>query len=186
MTEPAGAPNEELSDTIRHQSRTLLKNVFYEPYQPWADHYMLPRIPPEMEHMDELGTPVPPPRIQRGYGPDHNQYLTIGRQNFEDMSRTMAEVGCPLSADQRILDFGCAAGRMTRWLRLLGDGQEYWGADVIGEDLFWAKQYMRPHIKFAVTTRQPPLPFEDNYFDFIFACSVFSHIDDSPKHGCWS
>ena len=57
MTEPAGAPNEELSDTIRHQSRTLLKNVFYEPYQPWADHYMLPRIPPEMEHMDELGRP---------------------------------------------------------------------------------------------------------------------------------
>ena len=176
------ATSESLSavskDTIRTESRTLLANVFYQPFEHWADHYRVPREPPAMEHTDELGSPVPPAAIMRGYGPDHVQYLKTGRQNFEAMARTMAELGCPLSAGQRILDFGCAAGRMTRWLRLLGDGPEYWGADVIGEDLFWAKQYLGPQIKFVMTTRQPHLPFEDHYFNFIFACSVFSHIDD--------
>jgi SAM-dependent methyltransferase len=171
MTEDARPP-------FRRQVQPLLRNVFYEPYEPSADHYALPLHPPEMEHTDELGSPVPPPAIQRGYGPDHSRYLTTGRQNFEVMVRTMAKVGSPLAADQRILDFGCAAGRMTRWLRTLGDGPQFWGVDVLGEDLFWAKQYLTPFIKFAVTTRQPPVPFEDRYFDFVFACSVFTHIDD--------
>jgi SAM-dependent methyltransferase len=40
------------------------------------------------------------------------------------------------------------------------------------------QQYLSPPFKFATNTSEPHLPFEDRSFDFIYACSVFTHIAD--------
>jgi SAM-dependent methyltransferase len=104
--------------------------------------------------------------------------LENGKASMEQMLKIMSESGADINCEWRILDFGCAAGRMTRWLRLLGEGKEYWGVDVIGMDIYWARSALSKWFNFLTTVRLPHLPFEDNYFDFIFACSVFTHIDD--------
>ena len=163
---------------VDRKMKTLLHNVFYEPFAKHSDSYRLPDTENFVGKRCELGMPVPPAKTMRGYGPDPDVYLKTGKMNFEMMLSLLKKYGRPLSKNDRILDFGCGAGRMTRWLRLLGDGPGYYGTDVLGEDIFWAKQNLSDHFKFFTNIRLPHLPFEDNYFDFIFAGSVFTHIDD--------
>jgi SAM-dependent methyltransferase len=42
----------------------------------------------------------------------------------------------------------------------------------------WCTQYLAPPFHFLVNTILPHLPFEDRYFDVVYAGSVFTHIDD--------
>jgi len=67
---------------------------------------------------------------------------------------------------------------MIRWLKPLAENCEIWGTDISAEHIYWANQYLNPPFNFAATTTVPHLPFEDRYFDFIYAGSVFTHIDD--------
>jgi ubiquinone/menaquinone biosynthesis C-methylase UbiE len=93
----------------------------------------------------------------------------------------LAQAGLPLTPGQRILDFGCAAGRMMRWLTPFASTGEVWGADVSAEHVLWCEQHLNPPFNFIITTVTPHLPFEDNFFDLIYAGSVFTHIDDLAK-----
>ena len=67
---------------------------------------------------------------------------------------------------------------MLRWLEDVADKCEVWGTDISGEHILWCKQNMSPPFHFFITTTNPHLPFPDNYFDVIYAGSVFTHIDD--------
>src|SRR6185437_620486 len=52
------------------------------------------------------------------------------------------------------------------------------GVDIWASAILWCKEWLSPPFHFATTTICPHLPFEDRYFDFIFAGSVFTHIED--------
>lgn len=163
---------------VDRKTKNLFHNVFYEPYKRLDDCFFLPNIEVYNGKLCELGMPVPPARTMRGYGPDPDAYLKSGRANVQKMFELMEVNGCKLRNTDRILDFGCGAGRMTRWLRLLGEGSEYYGVDVLSDDIYWAKQNLGDFINFFTNIRLPHVQFEDNYFDFTYAGSVFSHIDD--------
>src|SRR5262249_2975428 len=53
-----------------------------------------------------------------------------------------------------------------------------WGVDVTAEHIIWCQQHLSPPFYFATVTTAPHLPFEDRYFDLIYAGSVFTHIAD--------
>jgi SAM-dependent methyltransferase len=55
-----------------------------------------------------------------------------------------------------------------------------WGTDIKGSTISWCQQHLSPPLLFATTTTFPHLPFEDNYFDLVYAGSVFTHIIDLP------
>jgi SAM-dependent methyltransferase len=78
-----------------------------------------------------------------------------------------------------VLDFGCAAGRMLRWYPAGGES-ERWGCDIKGATIAWCRQHLSPPMEFVATTTLPHLPFEDGYFDLVYAGSVFTHIIDMP------
>jgi len=78
----------------------------------------------------------------------------------------------------RILDFGCATGRMIRWLAEFADHGEVWGTDISAEYIVWCAQHLAPPFRFLVNTILPHLPFEERYFDVVYAGSVFTHIED--------
>jgi ubiquinone/menaquinone biosynthesis C-methylase UbiE len=42
----------------------------------------------------------------------------------------------------------------------------------------WCKQHLGARLRFLTTTTVPHLPFEDRHFGFVYAGSVFTHIDD--------
>jgi ubiquinone/menaquinone biosynthesis C-methylase UbiE len=73
---------------------------------------------------------------------------------------------------------GVAGARMMRWLNDVADKCEIWGTDISGDHIVWCKQHLSPPFNFFITTQYPHLPFEDQYFDVIYAGSVFTHIDD--------
>ncbi|WP_197446187.1 class I SAM-dependent methyltransferase [Tautonia plasticadhaerens] len=79
---------------------------------------------------------------------------------------------------QRILDFGCASGRMIRYFEDVAGRCEIWGVDINAEHITWCQQHLSPPFNFATTTTFPHLPFEDRSFDLIYCGSVFTHIAD--------
>lgn len=120
---------------------------------------------------DQTG-PIPPPHLQAGYG----NYLEGGRKDVDAMLQILAESGLTLSSVRKILEFGCAAGRMSRHIPALIPNSEFWGVDISVDHIRWCQENLMPPINFATTTTVPHLPFPDNYFDLVFCGSVFTHI----------
>jgi ubiquinone/menaquinone biosynthesis C-methylase UbiE len=94
------------------------------------------------------------------------------------MMSILAASDCVLRPGDRVLDFGCGAGRMIRHLRSFAETTEIWGTDISAEHILWCKRNLSPPFRFATTTKVPHLPFEDRSFRLIYCGSVFTHIDD--------
>lgn len=121
--------------------------------------------------------PVPPRELRLGYGRSADAYLASGRRDVEMLERIVEASRTRLADCRRILDLGCGAGRMVRWLVDVG-GREIWGADVSADHILWCEQHLSPPFRFVTTTSCPHLPFEDGYFDLVYAGSVFTHISE--------
>lgn len=150
--------------------------TIYLPYLKNSDSYIIPKQLDSLEKC-EFGLPIPPKNLWLGYGNNSSEYL-YGKEQVTKMLDILKQSEFDLSKKMNMLDFGCGAGRMIRWLKPFADKCEIWGTDISAEHINWANQYLRPPFNFATTTTNPHLPFEDRYFDVIYAGSVFTHIDD--------
>ena len=84
----------------------------------------------------------------------------------------------------KILEWGCGPARIIRHLpRLLNDSCEIYGSDYNSKTIEWCKENI-PGIKFSKNNLQPPLEFEGNFFDIIYATSVFTHLSEE-MHYAW-
>lgn len=144
----------------------------YSPYRGYADAYCLPKNSTDFDGYGPQGLPVPPEPLRFGYR-TNEAYLQTGKTDIDALLKI-----CPLDDAQRILDFGCGSGRMIRWLKEYADDREIWGTDIIADYLLWCQQHLSPPFHFVTATMLPHLPFEDHYFDLIYAGSVFTHLDD--------
>lgn len=151
-------------------------NLLYFPYKADALTYVIPKKKIEYDTC-EYGLPVPPQELWLGYGKTNEEYL-FGKHQVEKMLSIINSSEFFLSDGDKILDFGCGAGRMIRWLKPYSNFCEIWGTDISADHIYWANQYLKPPFNFATNTTIPHLPFADNYFNFIYAGSVFTHIDD--------
>lgn len=61
------------------------------------------------------------------------------------------------------------------------DKAEFYGSDIDPEAIAWCKEHHADLAQFVVTPTSPPLPFEDNYFDFIYSISVFTHMPEEME-----
>lgn len=153
----------------------------YFPYENGKDCYAIPKIPEPYETTDKNGLPLPPQQLNQGYGTTSEEYLASGELHVRNMLTIAANAGYSISGGDRILDLGSgSSGRMTRHLFEFAKKCEIWGTDVCAEYIIWCKQHLSPPFHFATTTTIPHLPFEDNYFNFVFTGSVFTHMDDLP------
>jgi ubiquinone/menaquinone biosynthesis C-methylase UbiE len=75
----------------------------------------------------------------------------------------------------RVLDFGCGAGRVLRQFAREAKSGEYWGCDLYEPTISWLKENLEPPFRFYVSAGRP-LPHPDEYFDLVYAISVFTHI----------
>src|ERR1700751_3681822 len=60
------------------------------------------------------GLPVPPEELWAGYGSDAQTYVRSGKNDIAEMVRILEASGFTLMNTTRVLEFGCAAGRMLR------------------------------------------------------------------------
>ena len=154
--------------------------VKYFPYKYGEDSYDIPLLPDSSVETCMHGLPIPPIPLWQGYGKTSNEFLASGREHVQKMLDILREANFPLGNGKRILELGCGGGRMIRHLKEFAESGEVWGTDVCAEYIIWCKQYLSPPFHFVTTTTIPHLPFADNYFDFVYAGSVFTHIDDLP------
>jgi SAM-dependent methyltransferase len=175
-----------ISDAMQQAVQRGLRNHGYVeaiwPNQPGSPCYLIPKTPertPENCLFHESSPlPIPPREFWLGYGETVEGFLALGKEHMDTIRAMLTEAGTPIESAGRILDFGCAAGRMIRWLHDLADSCEIWGTDIGSQFITWCKQYLSPPFHFATTTTSPHLPFEDRYFGLIYAGSVFTHLDD--------
>jgi SAM-dependent methyltransferase len=149
----------------------------YFPYKAGAACYVVPKV---SGVSPGARRPVPPREtwISDKYGQTDDDYLASGQRDVQDMLDILDRAGVSLSALGHILEFGCGDGRMIRWLEHLAGDREIWGTDIHAGRIFWCKQNLGRPFHFVTNTTVPHLPFEDRHFGFVFAGSVFTHIDD--------
>jgi ubiquinone/menaquinone biosynthesis C-methylase UbiE len=83
-----------------------------------------------------------------------------------------------------ILEWGCGPARIIRHLpKLLDSSCEIFGSDYNHQTIDWCKKNI-PGIQFSKNNLQPPLEFQNNFFDIIYATSVFTHLSEE-MHYAW-
>ena len=116
------------------------------------------------------GPPLPPRRLMvrvAGTG-DADWFLRSGRAGYDAIA-----AHAPLAELESVLDFGCGCGRVTRWWSDF-DGRVA-GSDVSGPAIDWCRANL-PFGRFEQNALAPPLVFEDESFDLVYALSVFTHL----------
>ena len=90
-----------------------------------------------------------------------------------------AHAGKSLTDCEKILDWGCGAGRLTQHLpRMLQ--AEIHGVDIDAENIAWAAANI-PDVQFAPIGLDPPLPFPDASFDAMIGLSVYTHLSEEDQ-----
>jgi SAM-dependent methyltransferase len=99
------------------------------------------------------------------------------QEQIRGLERALAVLGREIADFDRLLDFGCGVGRYLRHFGPLSDQMEIVGVDVDAEMIDWLVKNM-PFGTYVAGPDEPPLPFEDEYFDLVLNHSVFTHLDE--------
>jgi len=84
----------------------------------------------------------------------------------------------------KMLEWGCGPARIIRHLpKLLDSCCEIYGSDYNSKTIDWCKKNIQG-IQFSKNNLQPPLEFQNNFFDIIYATSVFTHLSEE-MHYAW-
>lgn len=154
--------------------------IKYLPHESAFDSYVIMKEEHDPERC-RYGLPIPPKDLWLGYGADTEEYLSLGEGDVRLMLEALRETGFVLAPGNRVLDFGCASGRMMRHLAEYSQTCEIWGTDINARILPWCQRNLSPPFQFAITTTVPHLPFEDRYFNLVYVGSVFTHIEDLTR-----
>jgi SAM-dependent methyltransferase len=109
--------------------------------------------------------------------PDAESFVRIGEVCAADIQSALLKVGHDLRSFTRILDFGCGCGRTLMHLKDLAPSAQIYGADIDVKAIEWSKQNLK-FAKFEITKPVPPTEYADETFDFIYAISVFTHLNE--------
>jgi ubiquinone/menaquinone biosynthesis C-methylase UbiE len=75
----------------------------------------------------------------------------------------------------RILDWGCGCGRLTYLLSKISTSFEIHGCDIDKEAVDWCRGNITG-VEFKVISPIPPTDYGSNFFDFVIANSVLTHL----------
>ena len=100
--------------------------------------------------------------------PKHHFHLEFGRARF-----LAHNIKGP-----RVLDLGCGSAPFAQTLRVHSEARELFGLDLDPACVAIAAQVYDHAATFDIGE---PLPFSDGYFDSVFSCDVFGHIEFRHK-----
>lgn len=86
--------------------------------------------------------------------------------------------------NKRILDWGCGPGRIIRHLPdLLPETCFFYGTDANEKTIAWCQQTLHD-IDFQNNGINPPLNYQQDYFDALYGISIFTHLS-AQNHEKW-
>jgi SAM-dependent methyltransferase len=161
-----------VDERIRIQLGGTLENAAaIIPISPAASTIVTPRSvgQPDLAPVD---MPLPP----RDLWEVEASYLEDGERHVEVMREALTGAGW--DGEGAVLDFGCGAGRLTRWWAADAKQRPVWGVDINAPAIDWARAHLSPPLDFAVCSSLPTLPFADGAFGLVFGASVFTHLSE--------
>lgn len=125
--------------------------------------------------------PLPPTaNIQRVIGDTSTTRFAMGGATiFKNLEAYLRETGYCWSDFPRILDWGCGAGRLTRYLISETTARVY-GGDIDADNIAWCRSAY-PGGEFEVLPLYPPTAFPDESFDLITGLSVLTHLREKDQ-----
>ena len=131
------------------------------------------------------GLPLPPADLirmtsglyRRASDPDaiFRRYEKTGVESAGFISDLLARHGADMRSFGSLLDFGCGCGRVARRWRDLP--ARVHGSDYNPHLARWCADQL-PFGEFVNNAGEPPLPYGDATFDFIYSISIFTHLDE--------
>lgn len=112
------------------------------------------------------------------YGESQEAHLRTGKIEVEHIQRCLQNSGYDQADFKKILEFGCNNCRLLRWFYHEDNPRTLLGSDVNLKMTEWVRKNLGHVINVQRNDYHPPLNFADASFDFVFAGSVFTHIDD--------
>jgi SAM-dependent methyltransferase len=112
------------------------------------------------------------------YFDNHLTYWLMGLGDFMLIKEIANDAGIPLQSGTRFFDFGCASGRVLRQFIFQAEEVSAYGCDMGQNNIRWIRKHLPPKASVFQNTILPHLPIPDDFMDFIYAGSVFTHIGD--------
>lgn len=116
-------------------------------------------------------------RYRVSSSPDAQNFINIGKKCAADIQSALRQGGYELAEFERVLDFGCGCGRTLIHLKDLAPRAQFDGTDIDQRAIDWCRQNLQ-FATFKVGQASPPTDYEPDRFDFIYAISVFTHLDE--------
>lgn len=133
--------------------------------------------------VDEDGLKYPSPTLRwRVHGAfDLASFIRVGQRDCQDICSILEKNNLSIGGFNSLLEFGCGCGRVLRHIRKLSANAEIFGTDIDPEGIAWCQDNIKP-ATFTVNPFTPPSAFSDGQFDFVFAISVFTHLDEELQN----
>jgi 2-polyprenyl-3-methyl-5-hydroxy-6-metoxy-1,4-benzoquinol methylase len=124
------------------------------------------------------GLPLPPAQLMFLVQGTTNvrEFWTDGLGTAQAILDVLHGSGIDIGGSMRILDFGCGSGRVIRHLHGM-TGARFNGSDYNPLLIEWCQRNLR-FGQFDVNGVSPPLVYEKEQFDLVYALSVFTHFPE--------
>jgi trans-aconitate methyltransferase len=127
------------------------------------------------------GYPVPPENLRYLISGERNNsrdsFLAMGQHCSQRIIDVLAQKGVDINTFHSILDFGCGCGRTIRWFHHLS-GATLHGTDYNPKLIRWCRRNL-PFATFGINYIEPPLTYEPEQFELVYAFSVFTHLPEA-------
>ena len=131
-----------------------------------------------------------PPDLQT-VPPDHLRKRVHGSENangFVGVGRLAAIAVYLLfgahrgvTAEDRVLDFGCGCGRVIRHAQALMPQARFFGTDIDPEAIAWCRTHLEAVAQFDTNAALPPTGYPDGFFSHVYGISVFTHLPEDMQ-----
>lgn len=137
------------------------------------NQYQLPLHPLQA---DDATVPEPKlvSHIQNPQKCNPDNYFATGNRAVLNFLRELHDHGANPMTFERMLEFGVGLGRLMR--HFVSFPCQRFGCDVTADVLDFSRRTLGRHVELAQNSLAPPLPYADGMFDFVYANSVFTHI----------
>lgn len=130
------------------------------------------------------GLPLPPAHLVYLVSGQHDlaEFCRIGVRGAESIRAMLAQHGLDIARFGHVLDFGCGCGRIMRQWHAIS-GPAFYGSDYNPLLLNWCRDNL-PFATFSLNDETDGLRYPDATFDFAYAISVFTHLNEQAQ-GYW-
>ena len=120
------------------------------------------------------------PNIQRGIGDDSVERFAMGGAIiFNDAANLLREMDRSWADFPNILDWGCGAGRLTRYL-ITETPCAVTGVDIDADNITWCQQTYTGGT-FRTVPLRPPTELPAGQFDLVFGLSMLTHLQEEDQ-----